>query len=369
MFFGFKDQIQTDQVYPYRISTWVCLLALCINLFFYLLLFFIPSSQLHAQIEKALQNHAPESIEFFKELTPLIFSSQSLFLGTLALVLGLLYLHDQKILSLRQQSGSRFSLDPQGIMHLNQTLQLETQIMHEDDPFGQWKLHSPPEEDAPFSPQFLTHLHTQFQDYQEQLEINQEGIPRRCDTYLEVRTLPHLPSVLERQQVGVFTTQNVPQWSLFYWTGDLGVAYSHHRHDLATSTHMNRRTLAILNEVDFFQGGSLNQRSNCGVLANFFWCNSSTTPNHDTPYYLLPPHFLGMPNCVYVTTKKEGQICSGLLAFKEIKADEQLLMFVGFDAKSKAIDRHLKLYALIPWLVFFTLLTLCLQLYLYLLTF
>ena len=295
---------------------------------------------------------------FLSEFDSLLFSSSITFLTTLSLILGFLYVHDQRILRLRQKTGRRTSLDRDGLQVLNRDFNIETSIIHEDDPFGDWKIYT-----QDFPEHVLEELHSQFLQAQKEVEENTEGTPKSSEMYLEIRTLPHLPSLLERDQVGLFTKKKVPKWSLFYWTGDLGVAWSDSALDLPTDAHMNRRTLISLDGVDFFQGGSQIQRSSCAVLANFFWCNTSTTPHLKSPYYLLPPHFLGVPNCVYVTTKKDGQVCSALLAFKEIKKDEQILMFTGFSSQSKIIDRHLKLYSAIPWVAFLAMLITLKQLY------
>ena len=122
--------------------------------------------------------------------------------------------------------------------------------------------------------------------------------------------------------------------------GDTHIIHDSERHLLSSTLKMNRRTLASFGEVRFFQGGDPQQRSGCGVLANFFWCHTHSTPNHLSPYWLLPSNYLGAANCVYVTTKKDGRLCSALLAFKALKADEQILMFTGHDQEVKAVERR-----------------------------
>ena len=273
-----------------------------------------------------------------------IWSLSSTLLSALGLCLGVIYLHDETRLAQRQTSGRRFPLDQMGIDQLNDAMGLETVIVHEDDHSEVWCVYS-----SSIEPDVLERLRESYKHYQSTVEANLEGVPRRAEQFLDVRALPDLPSLNERHQVGLFAAQDIPAWSLFYWSGDLGVAHQSDHH-LSETVQMNRRTLVTLNGVDFFQGGSERQRSMSGVLANFYWCDSQSTHAAQCDYRVLPPHFLGEPNCVYVTTRRGQVVCSGLLAFKEIKANDQLLMFTGSDEQSRAIERRLNFYRMLPYL-------------------
>lgn len=263
-----------------------------------------------------------------------------------------LYLHDYNILKKRQQIGEKAYLSLEGIAQINQKFQLETIIIHEDTDCGSpnvYKHRSSTYELKDFEDELQL-----FDHYQKNFDVNLEGIPRKSETYLHVCTLPHLPSVThkkKRLQVGLFATQKIPQWSLFYWNGDIDIIHNSERHLLSPTVKMNRRTLASFGEVSFFQGGDAQQRSGCGVLANFFWCNTQSTAMSLSPYWILPAHFLGEPNCIYVTTKKEDKLCSALLTFKDIEADEQILMFTGSDKEVQVLDRWIQVYKAIPILV------------------
>ena len=259
------------------------------------------------------------------------------------------YLHDYKILKRRKQTGDSASLDQAGIQYINQNFQLDTVIIHEDDHCGPPKIYK--HSLSQYTDSSFYDVRLQFDHYQRQFDENIEGIPRRGETYLNVNTLPYLPVLSHRsarEQVGLFARQDIPQWSLFYWIGDTHIIHDSERHLLSSTVRMNRRTLATFDDVSFFQGGDPQQRSGCGVLANFFWCHTESTPKALCPYWILPSHFLGEANCVYVTTKKEGHLCSALLAFKALKANEQLLMFTGHDQEDKTIERRIRLYHLLP---------------------
>ena len=274
------------------------------------------------------------------------------FVGVLEMISVLLifpYLHDYRIMKRRQQTGESASLDREGIQYINENFQLNTVIIHEDDDC------SPPQRyqstASLFNDSSFSNERREFDKYQREHEENLEGIPRQGEVYLKVSTLPYLPLLSEednRQQVGLFAAQDIPQWSLFYWIGDTHIIHDSERHLLSSTVKMNRRTLATFDNVSFFQGGDSQQRSGCGVLANFFWCHTQSSPKSLSHYWILPPHFLGEANCVYVTTKKEGRLCSALLAFKALRVNEQLLMFTGTDLENRAIERRIRLFHLLP---------------------
>ena len=266
-------------------------------------------------------------------------------------ILIFFYLHDYTLLKRRQQIGDSASLDREGIQYINQNFQLETVIIHEDEDC------QPPKRYQHSSSQYTaSSFHNerqQFELYQRDFEEILEGVPRRGETFLKVSTLTHLPLLSHqhnREQVGLFAQQDIPEWSLFYWIGDIHIIHNSERQLLSSAVKMNRRTLATFDEISFFQGGDLQQRSGFGVLANFFWCHTHSTPSDLSPYWILPFHFLGEANCVYVTTKREGYLCSALLAFKEIKADEQILMFTGSEEEVRMVERRIKFYKMIPTL-------------------
>jgi hypothetical protein len=281
----------------------------------------------------------------------LLYSNMLSTLEIVCFLLIFLYLHDYKILKIRQHIGESASLDLSGIRYINQNFQLDTVIIHEDEDCGRPKMYQ--HSLSRYSAVDLNNEFQQYEQYQREFEENLEGIPRQGEAFIRVSTLPHLPLVSHqknREQVGLFSVQNIPQWSLFYWMGDIHVIHNSERHLLSSTVKMNRRTLASFDEVNFFQGGDSQQRSGCGVLANFFWCNTRSTPSSLSPYWILPSHFLGEPNCVYVTTKKDGQLCSALLVFKEIRANEQILMFIGSDQEAKTVERYVRFYKVIPLL-------------------
>ena len=275
-----------------------------------------------------------------------------------ALLLGFVYLHDREILKRRQQSGESASLDHEGIQEINQQFKLETEIIHEDEICDAWSIYH-----DDLSAELMRQVEAQFIRYQADFEENQEGIPRRCEEHLEVRALPALPKLFDREQVGLFAKRPIPPWTLFYWGGDLGVARSADRALLPKVTDMNRRTFVRFDGVDIFQGGSPTQRSGCGVLANYFWCHTQSTGAAQSTYRLLPFNFLGHPNCVYVTTKKGQHMCSALLSFSEIKRGEQILMFTGSEEQSKWVDRRLRLYRAAPILTSLALLCSLIKIY------
>ena len=288
---------------------------------------------------------------------PIVVSQIATVFSVICLYLGLFYVHDQEHLLRLQSTGREFTLDQRGINEINQSLEVESEIIHEDEDFGSWSIYSPT-----LSHDLLDHLSERYTQYEAKLDVNQEGVPIRFEDHIVVRTLPYLPLVHHREQVGLFATQTIPSWSLLYWTGDIGVAYASDQHRISKVAHMNRRTLVTMEGVDFFQGGSEQQRSGSAILANFFWCDTKTTDLTQSDYRILPANFLGEPNCVYVTTLKGDTACSALLSFKEIQEDEQLLMFTGSAQQGLSIDRRLRLYHLIPFIILIALVIPILQL-------
>jgi len=148
--------------------------------------------------------------------------------------------------------------------------------------------------------------------------------------YLEAATLPELPALEGRAQLGLFCTREVPAGHIFLWESDLGVARSSARGALPMSVTMNRRTLYRGGGLEIFQGGGPEQRSNASILANFYWCHSESTSGSLGRNLLYPPHYFGPANCEYVTTlNSHGAPCSGLKTLRALSAEEQLLMYTG----------------------------------------
>ena len=253
------------------------------------------------------------------------------------------YVRDRARLSRYRETGRVFDLDPRGVEEINDELNLEFELLHEDDRSQDWCVYS-----SDLSPERLEALRGDYARFEATVEENLEGTPLHSERALHVRTLPNLPPLGHRAQVGVFASRVIPQWSLFYWSGDLGVARSSERELLSKSARMNLRTLTTIDGFDLFQGGSEVQRSGIGVLANYSWCDTSSTPKEGCDYRLLPPHYLGDANCVYVTTRRGDEVCSALLSIREIERGEQLLMFTGSNAQNQSIDARVRLYRRAP---------------------
>ena len=306
-------------------------------------------------------NIISQDLEFFRiinSLNKILFSPVAALMIISGLLLGLVYLYDLKRFQTLSFSKKIGSLDRKRIQNTNRVLELETEIIHEDEPCDEWSVYQ-----SDISADLMGRVKAQFMKFQSNFEENQEGVPRKCEEYLEVRLLPNLPKVFDRDQVGLFATRPIPQWTLFYWVGDLGVARSSDHSILPRVAHMNRRTLMSFEGIDIFQGGSQIQRSGCGVLANYFWCHTQSTPAVQSTYRLLPFNFLGQPNCVYVTTKKDQRLCSALLSFSEIKKGDQILMYTGSEEQSRLIDRRLATYRIAPFIASFGLICSLIKVY------
>jgi len=152
----------------------------------------------------------------------------------------------------------------------------------------------------------------------------------KLSAHLEAATLPQLPPIEGREQLGLFATQELPAQRLFLWESDLGVARAEARAHLPSAVRMNRRTLHRHKGVEVFQGGGEDQRSNASILANFYWCHSESMPRTKGRFLIYPPHYFGAPNCEYVTTlNAHGTPCSALKTLRVIEPGEQLLMYTG----------------------------------------
>ena len=310
------------------------------------------------ELDLDMMNRDFDVFRIINSLNTILFSPIATLVIISSLLLGLVYLYDLKVLQTLKFSRKIGSLDQERIHDLNHVLGLETEIVHEDEPCDKWSIY---QSDIPAD--LMERVKAQFMRFQADFEVNQEGIPRKCEDYLEVRSLPNLPQVFDRDQVGLFATQPIPQWTLFYWVGDLGVARSSDHATLPRVARMNRRTLMSFEGVDIFQGGSQTQRSGCGVLANYFWCHTQSTPAVQSVYRLLPFNFLGQPNCVYVTTKKDQRLCSALLSFAEVKKGDQILMYTGSEEQSRLIDRRLRAYRVTPFIASFGLICSLIKVY------
>lgn len=196
----------------------------------------------------------------------------------------------------------------------------------------------------------------------------------------EVRTLPYLPSISGRPQLGIFSKQAIPAGTAFLWRSDLGICPASStlpRQKLFDEvTLFNRRALLSIDGVEVFQGAGPRQASNPGTLINFSWCHTESTPAETSPYRLLPPHDLGPPNCYFCTViaseihsdkstvlaeqAVSGQLCSAIVTYREIPAGQQLLAFTGHGASLRSvmirrlISRTLELLSpallILPWL-------------------
>ena len=170
----------------------------------------------------------------------------------------------------------------------------------------------------------------------------------KLSIYLEAATLPQLPQVEGRDQLGLFATQRIPAQRLFLWESDLGVARSGARAQLPSAVRMNRRTLHTHGGLEVFQGGGEEQRSNASILANFYWCHSESMPRTKGRYLIYPPHYFGSPNCEYVTTLNAyGTPCSALKTLREIDPGEQLLMYTGSTQSALTIQLRVG----VAWLI------------------
>lgn len=179
--------------------------------------------------------------------------------------------------------------------------------------------------------------------------------------YLEASTLPNLPQLEGRAQLGLFATLSIPARRLFLWESDLGVARASARATLPDPVRMNRRTLCAHQGLELFQGGGPEQRSNASILANFYWCHSESTPRGQGRFLIYPPHYFGPPNCEYVTTlNAQGAPCSGLKTLRQIAPGEQLLMYTGSAQSAMTIQLRVTVgwlmgllapaCSLLPWL-------------------
>ena len=144
-----------------------------------------------------------------------------------------------------------------------------------------------------------------------------------------IADFPHLPLIQDREQWGLIARTDIPKNSLLPWVSDWGVIKTADFELLDDTETMNRRRLYRDQSWEVFQGGGRQQRSNPALLANFFWCQTPSMATSKSPFMLYPPHFLGIPNCAYVTCRSEQGVHSGLLAWRNIKAGEQILMYTG----------------------------------------
>ena len=268
----------------------------------------------------------------------LLFSSIGTAGISLVLLLGVAVALDERVTKRRNLRGETFQLDREGVATLNIDLQLETLILHEDEPADRFSFYA-----DGLSADDESLLEERFSEYVATYQPEEGGEEISFEDNVEVSTLPYLPLVNDRSQLGLFARAPLKKGSVLVWDSDIGVARSDERDILDLTAHMNRRTLFQAEGFDFFQGGSEIQRSNPALLGNFFWCHTESTSAERRSHLVMPPHYLGAPNCVYITTLKGGQLCSGLMTFAHIKAGEQLLMFTGNGRNLFAVQTRLVL--------------------------
>ena len=167
------------------------------------------------------------------------------------------------------------------------------------------------------------------------------------EDYLEVRTLPLLPLISGRQQLGLFATRPIPIGAHFIWRSDYAVVYGN-LDQLPVSEKINRRPLAKFSsqtsETTLIQSGGDLLRSNPITLANFSWCHTESVSASESSYRILPPNDLGKPNCHFKTIAMnsgpqatQGRPTSGLspslhsalVTFRALNSGDQLLIFSG----------------------------------------
>ena len=278
----------------------------------------------------------------------ILFSNVVSHLITLAILLVMITLYDQRITEYRNKIGIDIALDHDGIQEINTLLNLETHIMHEDEDIGRFIGYHKETSVAKYARLELAFKRYQDQLYQDQLKDDELAIPRSIQEYLKLSTLPNLPYIDHREQVGLFAIKPIPTKTIFYWDSDIGIAKTDERDLLQSDVVMNRRTLTTIEGFDFFQGGSKTQRSGPAVLANFFWCHTHSTGIAENKHILMLPNFLGSPNSIYITTKnKDKKLCSALMIVGEIQEGDQLLMFTGSEDNLVAIKYRLSISFLI----------------------
>lgn len=252
-------------------------------------------------------------------------------LDGLILILGIAGQLDRARLRWRAIREGHYPLTAMGIKDIMTKVQPAVQLYSEEELKGEL-IEFDEDENGSLTPLQATHIHAildTFRRLATQGKLALEPSIKLSD-YLEASTLPHLPQIENRDQLGLFALRTIPAQRIFLWESDLGVARSSARFRLPTPVKMNRRTLCSQHGLDLFQGGGRDQRSNASILANFYWCHSESTPQKNGRFLIFPPHFLGTPNCEYVTTlNAQGVPCSGLKTLRSIEKNEQILMYTG----------------------------------------
>jgi hypothetical protein len=229
---------------------------------------------------------------------------------------------DERVLKQRQSSKMHIDLDADHIQLLNESQWIETHILADHDQ-PVWSCYSEVNESD------LKILQEEFMHKCEVDESTQSA--QYCDlyTHCELAVLPQLPQIQMRDQWGLFAKEDISKNKILPWVSDWGVIRLDELDDLADVARMNRRRLYRNQTFEIFQGGGIGQRSNPAIFANFFWCQTPSMTSKKSPFILYPPHFLGIPNCVYVTWESQGRMHSGLQSWRDIQAGDQILMYTG----------------------------------------
>lgn len=263
---------------------------------------------------------------------------------------------DERVLKQRQSSKMHIDLDVDHIHLLNESQWIETHILTDQDQ-AIWSCYSKINE---------SDLKTLQEEVLHKCEIDESTKSAQfCDlyTHCELAVLPQLPQIQMRDQWGLFAKEEISKNKILPWVGDWGVIRLDELDDLTDVMHMNRRRLYRNQTFEVFQGGGIGQRSNPAIFANFFWCQTPSMTSKKSPFILYPPHFLGIPNCVYVTYKHQGHVYSGLQSWRDIKAGDQILMYTGSGYALWTLYIRLFLIQAIKMIYPATLLLLILQVY------
>ena len=242
---------------------------------------------------------------------------------SMIIVLRVAIFLDDMVLKHLQQTEHQVSLHQEQSLNLfNEIECIESEIRLDLFSNFKWICYSPLTHDQ------LTQLQ---QEFYEHCVYEHHADPTAFDFHQScyLGDLPHLPQIQGRDQWGLFAQQTIAKNTILPWISDLGVVHVNDIDQLDESVQMNRRRLYSDQNWEIFQSAGPKQRSNPSLLANFFWCQ---TPNMNTtrsPFILYPPHFLGKPNCVYITCKFQSHIHSALLAWREISQGDQILMYTG----------------------------------------
>ena len=266
-------------------------------------------------------------------------------LSTLLLLIATAARFDKAKIKARGEIGRRLPLTLEGVKALNEHLQGRVTLCHESEHPRELVLYEERgvgelKGEMALDEGSLERVVSALRGLGDQLWLEESSrsaersaslhLELSLEEHLEAVTLPHLPLLGGRAQLGLVTRESVPRGARFLWESDLGVARAEARGALPSEVNMNRRTLVSEAGLELFQGAGSEQRSNASVLGNFYWCHSESTRATQGRLLIYPPNYLGQANCEYITTlSAEGYPCSALRTLRALDQGEPLLMFTG----------------------------------------